>query len=88
MLAANIANNIANKTNEEKSQYNQISDSIVRDVLSEIEKREKEGHYSYWYCNFDEYNCLSSKQIKAMQILRDLGYAVSFRGLKGYLIRW
>ena len=90
MLTANEARVIADKANKERKDYNEKLDTeikaIIENILNQIQKKKKKGYCYYWYTFPD--NDSASSQVAAMQVLRDLGYSASFRGFKGYLIRW
>ena len=90
MLTANEARVIADKANKERKDYSENLDTeiktIIENILKQIQKLAEKGYCYYWYTFSD--NDPASSQVAAMQALRDLGYSASFRGFKGYLIRW
>ena len=90
MLTASEAKAIADKANEERKNSDENLDIEVKvaveDILKQVQKLAEKGYCYYWYTFSDNYS--ASSQVAAMQALRDLGYSASFRGFKGYLIRW
>ena len=90
MLTANEARVIADKANKERKDYSENLDTeiktIIENILKQIQEWSEKGYCYYWYTFPD--NDSASSQVAAMQALRDLGYSASFRGFKGYLIRW
>ena len=90
MLTANEARVIADKANKERKDYSENLDTeiktIIENILKQIQELAEKGYCYYWYTFSD--NDSASSQVAAMQALRDLGYSASFRGFKGYLIRW
>ena len=90
MLTASEAKAIADKANEERKNNDENLDAevkaVVEDILKQVQELAEKGYCYYWYTFSDNYS--TSSQTMAMQVLRDLGYSASFRGFKGYLIRW
>ena len=90
MLTASEAKAIADKTNKERKDsgknLNVEVEAIVENILKQVQELAEKGYCCYWYTFSDNYP--ASFQTMAMQVLRDLGYSASFRGFKGYLIRW
>ena len=90
MLTANEARVIADRANKERKDDSENLGAevkvIVENILKQVQELAEKGYCYYWYTFSDNDSVFS--QTAAMQALRDLGYSASFRGFKGYLIRW
>lgn len=91
MLTASEAKAITMEVNKKQKEVNGKNFNvevgfIVDYILEQVQELAEKGYSYYWYTFSDEHPFAS--QAMAMQALRDLGYSASFRGFKGYLIRW